>query len=408
MNQLLRNKSFLIVTSSDLLQNLAIWIRNMAILYFIVERTGGDPFAVSLITVLEYVPIFVFSFIGGGLADRWNPKRTMIWGDILSTLSIVMILIVFSTGYWQVLYAATFVSATVSQFSQPSSAKIFKRNVPEEHVQTAIALTQSLHSLFIIVGPLLGTFIYTTLGLQASLYSLLFLFISSALVLTFLPSSTTERDIQSSLYEDLLEGWRFILRTPSLKWLAVVFAIVGLAEGLVSPLQIFIITERLHLGATYVSYLSGISGLGLLIGSGIAAVISQKINQSFLLVAGICMMALTTIVEALSTSFLLTLTISFFGSISLAFINVVISTFMVAQIEEKMIGRVNGTIMPLFMGAILIGSSVTGLLMNATSLITVYLISAAIIFVSVLPGLLIRFKNSDVKDTELKSPSSLI
>ncbi|WP_211746938.1 MFS transporter [Paenibacillus sp. Marseille-Q4541] len=406
MNQLLRNKSFLIVTSSDLLQNLAIWIRNMAILYFIVEQTGGDPLAVSLITVLEYVPIFVFSFIGGGLADRWNPKKTMIWGDVLSTLSIVMILIVFWAGYWQVLYAATFVSATVSQFSQPSSAKIFKRNVPEEHVQTAIALTQSLHSLFIIVGPLLGTFIYTTLGLQASLYTLLFLFISSAIVLTFLPSTTAEREKQSSLYEDLLEGWRFILRTPSLKWLAVVFAIVGLAEGLVSPLQIFIITERLHLDETYVSYLSGIAGLGLLLGSGIAAVVSQKMNQTFLLVAGICMMALTTIVEALSTSFALTLTIRFFGSISLAFINIVISTFMVAQVEEKMIGRVNGTIMPLFMGAILIGSSVTGLLMNATSLLTVYMISAAVIFVSVLPGLLIRFNDPDVKDTKLDHHSS--
>lgn len=404
MNQLLRNKSFLIVTGSDLLQNLAIWIRNMAILYFIVERTGGDPFAVSLITVLEYVPIFVFSFIGGGFADRWNPKKTMIWGDVLSTLSIVLILALFWAGYWQVLYAATFVSAIVSQFSQPSSAKIFKRNVPEEHVQTAIALTQSLHSLFIIVGPLLGTFIYTTLGLQASLYTLLFLFISSAVLLTFLPSTTVEREKQNSLYEDLLEGWRFILRTPSLKWLAVVFAIVGLAEGLVSPLQIFIVTDRLELDATYVSYLSGISGLGLLIGSGMAAFIGQKINQTFLLVAGICVMALTTIGEALSTAFALTLTISFFGAISLAFINVVISTFMVAQVEENMIGRVGGTIMPLFMGAILIGSSVTGLLMNATSLLTVYLISAAIICVSVLPGLLIRFKNPAVRDEELESP----
>lgn len=404
MNQLLRNKSFLIVTGSDLLQNLAIWIRNMAILYFIVERTGGDPFAVSLITVLEYVPIFVFSFIGGGLADRWNPKKTMIWGDLLSTISIILILIVFWAGYWQVLYAATFISAIVSQFSQPSSAKIFKRNVPEEHVQSAIALTQSLHSLFIIAGPLLGTFIYTTLGLQASLYTLLALFISSAVLLSFLPSTTAEKEKQNSLYEDLLEGWRFILRTPALKWLAIVFTIVGLAEGLVSPLQIFIVTERLDLDATYVSYLSGVSGLGLLIGSGIAAFIGQKINQNFLLVTGLCVMALTTIGEALSTSFTLTLSISFFGAISLAFINVVISTFMVAQVEEKMIGRVNGTIMPLFMGAILIGSSITGLLMNATSLLTVYLTSAAIIFVSVIPGLLIRFKNPAVRDEELESP----
>lgn len=187
MRSLLTNRAFLIVTGSDLLQNLAIWIRNMAILYFIMEKTGGNPVAISLITVLEYVPIFVFSFIGGALADRWNPKRTMITGDILSTLSIVGIIAVLASGYWEVLYAATFVSSIVSQFSQPSSIKIVKRNVDEEHVQSAVAITQSSQSLFFILGPIAGTFIYTFLGIQASLYSLLVLFTSSAVLLAFLP-----------------------------------------------------------------------------------------------------------------------------------------------------------------------------------------------------------------------------
>ncbi|MET1168061.1 MFS transporter, partial [Bacillus velezensis] len=139
MNTLFRNKAFLIVTGSDLLQNLAIWIRNMAILYYVMDRTQGSPIAVSLITVLEFAPIFVFSIIGGALADRWNPKRTMILGDILSALSIVMIIGVLSSGYWQILYVATFVSSIVSQFSQPSSLKIVRRNVKGEHSQSAIA-----------------------------------------------------------------------------------------------------------------------------------------------------------------------------------------------------------------------------------------------------------------------------
>jgi len=89
----------------------------MAILYYIMDQTQGNPVAISLITVLEYAPIFVFSIIGGALADRWNPKRTMIIGDILSALSIVMIIVILSSGYWQILYAATLVSSIVSQFS---------------------------------------------------------------------------------------------------------------------------------------------------------------------------------------------------------------------------------------------------------------------------------------------------
>lgn len=67
--------------------------------------------------------------------------------------------------------------------------------------------------------------------------------------------------------------------------------------------------------------------------------------------------------------FWLTLSISFLGFISLAFVNVVISTFLITKIDEHLIGRVNGTITPLFIGAMLMGSFLSGVLMQHTSLL---------------------------------------
>lgn len=80
MKHLFRNKAFVLLTISDVLQNIGIWIRNMALLYFIMEKSHHNPVAISLLTVIEYAPIFLVSIIGGVLADRWRPKRTMIWG----------------------------------------------------------------------------------------------------------------------------------------------------------------------------------------------------------------------------------------------------------------------------------------------------------------------------------------
>ena len=130
MQRLLSNRVFRLVMVSDLLQHTAIWIRNMALLFFVMERTGGDPVAVALLTVAEYVPIFVFSVIGGVLADRWNPKRTMIVGDLMSAASVGVILWLLTKGWWEAIYVATFVSAVVSQFSQPSSARISRSMFP--------------------------------------------------------------------------------------------------------------------------------------------------------------------------------------------------------------------------------------------------------------------------------------
>lgn len=41
------NRTFLIVMASDFLQNLGIWIHNMALLYFVMEQTNENPVAVS-------------------------------------------------------------------------------------------------------------------------------------------------------------------------------------------------------------------------------------------------------------------------------------------------------------------------------------------------------------------------
>lgn len=396
MNTLFRNKSFLIVTGSDLLQNLAIWIRNMAILYYVMDRTQGSPIAVSLITVLEYAPIFVFSIIGGALADRWNPKRTMILGDILSALSIVMIIGVLSSGYWQILYVATFVSSIVSQFSQPSSLKIVRRNVKGEHLQSAIAITQSGQSLFLILGPIVGTFIYTAMGIQASMYALLTLFLISALLLTFLPKDATQRETNTSLLADIKEGWQYVARSRSLKMLSLVFICIGLSAGLISPLGIFLITERLGLEATSLQFLSGASGIGLLIGGGIAAAVSAKLNQTLTLLVGVLCLAVATMGEVLSSWFWLTLLISFLSSISMAFINVIISTYLVTRIDEHLIGRVNGTITPLFIGSMLLGSSMAGVLMNSTSIFIVYAISVTVMIMGIVPAMRIQFRNDQM------------
>ncbi len=61
-------------------------------------------FAISMISVAEFAPIFIFSFIGGTFADRWKPKRTMIWCETLSSLSVFAVLITLMFGTWKIVF----------------------------------------------------------------------------------------------------------------------------------------------------------------------------------------------------------------------------------------------------------------------------------------------------------------
>lgn len=386
MKSLLRNRTFILVMASDLLQQFAIWIRNMALLYFVMEQTNNDPIAVSLLSVMEYAPIFIFSFIGGVLADRWNPKRTMIVGDMLSTLSIIGIVLLLKFDYWQAIFFATLVSAIVSQFSQPSSSRVFKRYVEEKDVANAIAISQTLQSLFLILGPVIGSVVYTQFGLFVSLYSLIGLFMLSAITLSFLPKwIEKEKPASISLWNDMKEGWKYVFHTKNLCMMAITFSIIGLAVGLTQPLEAFLVIERLGMEKEAVQYLAAADGMGMLVGGVIAAVVTSKIHPKKMFMFGMVVLAISFLVEALSTSFWITSFMRFGTGMCLASINIVVGTFMLKLVPENMVGRVNGTVLPLFMGTMLIGTALAGALKEATSLIVVFCTAMALVLLAIFP-----------------------
>ncbi|MDM5153246.1 MFS transporter [Bacillus sp. DX1.1] len=386
MKDLLKNRAFMLVMISDILQQFAIWIRNMALLYFVMEQTNNDPVSVSLLSVMEYAPIFIFSFIGGALADRWNPKRTMVAGDMLSMLSIIGIVLLLKVNYWEAIFFITFVSAVVGQFSQPSSSRVFKRHVEEKQVATAIAMSQSLQSIFLIFGPVVGTIVYTQLGLFVSLYSLIGLFMLSAICLSFLPKwMEKEKPARVSLWNDIKEGWKYVLQTKNLLMIAIAFSIIGLAVGLTQPLEAFLVIERLGMEKEAVQYLTAADGMGMLIGGVVAAVFASKVNPKKMFVFGMTVLAISFLVEGLSTSFWLTSMMRFGTGICLACVNIVVGTLMIQMVPENMVGRVNGTILPLFMGTMLIGTSLAGGLKELTSLIVVFCIAMLFILLAIVP-----------------------
>ncbi|TGU73330.1 MFS transporter, partial [Mesorhizobium sp. M00.F.Ca.ET.186.01.1.1] len=111
MSNMLKNRYVRAILLSGLFLQIGIWVRNFAILLYVMDHTGGDPFAVSMISVAEYAPIFLFSFLAGTFADRWRPKRTMVWCDVLSALSVIAVLVTFVFGTWKAIFFATLISA---------------------------------------------------------------------------------------------------------------------------------------------------------------------------------------------------------------------------------------------------------------------------------------------------------
>ncbi|WNQ11919.1 MFS transporter [Paenibacillus aurantius] len=370
---------------SALFLQIGIWVRNYSILLFVMEKTGEDPVAVSLISVAEFAPIFIFSFIGGTFADRWRPKRTMVWCDILSSLSIFAVLLAMVFGGWKAVFFATLVSSILSQFSQPSGMKLFKLHVPEEHVQAGMSMYQTLFALFMILGPILGTFVFQSFGIDWAIAVTGVAFLLSAGVLTFLPPDrvASEAKAQTSVLQEMKLGFRYVLSSKVLSTLGGTFAAAGLALGLIQPLAVFLLTERLGLPKEYLQWFMMANGIGMIVGGGLTMAIAKNAAPQKLLAFGMAVSAVFILVSGMSTMLWLTLAANFISGLVMPAIQIGINTMILKNTEEAFVGRANGILTPLFMGSMVITMSLAGALKNAIPLVTIYGVSAALFIVGV-------------------------
>lgn len=380
--EVFRNRIVQAILLSLLFVQIGIWVRNFAVLLFVVEKTNGDPFAVSMISVVEFAPIFLFSFIGGTFADRWRPKRTMIWCDFLSALSIFAVLLSLVYGGWQAVFMATLVSAVLSQFSQPSGMKLFKIHVPEEQVQMGMSIYQTVAALFLILGPVLGTFVYQNFGIQVSIAIMGVSFIFSGLSLFLLPADPTpgERP-RTSLREEMASGIRYVFSKRVLFLLAGSFVAAGLALGLIQPLNIFLVTERLELPKENLQWILTANGVGMILGGGVALGFSNKIPPQRLLMIGMMVSAVGIAISGLSKELWLTMIFQFVIGLVMPFIQIGINTMILKQTESAFIGRVNGILNLLFTGSMVLAMIASGVLKQILSIVWMFEL-AAILFVA--------------------------
>ncbi|WP_028559595.1 MFS transporter [Paenibacillus pinihumi] len=369
-----------IILSRVLLQ-LGIWIRNYSVLLFVTELTNNNPVYVSLISVAEFAPIFLFGLIGGTFADRWRPKRTMVWSDLLSSLSVVAVLVAVMNGGWIPLLVGSFISASLSQFSQPSAMKLYKRHVPAEQLQGVMAMSQTVVAVFTVLGPVIGTFIFIKFGIHVSLILTAVMFLGSSLILLSLPRDGAEERSGNAggFMKELTAGLKYIGSNKSLRTLSVTFAAVGLASGLTQPLQIFLVIEKLGQDKQFLQWLVMANGAAMLAGGAVIMGIAKKVKPQVLLFIGLLVTSVCTIGIGASSMIWLTIVLLVLSGLVYPCIQGGIQTLIVRNTEGSFIGRVSGAIMPVFMGMMVTGMFITGYLKESFSLLSVYAASGVLI-----------------------------
>lgn len=383
---LFRNRFVQSILASALFLQLGIWIRNFAVLLYVVDKTNEDPLAVSMISIAEFVPIFFFSFIGGTFADRWRPKQTMIWCELLSATSVFIVFVTLLFTSWHIIFFATLISSILSQFSQPSGMKLFKQHLVGAQLQGAMSLYQTIFALFMVLGPILGTYVYQEWGIHLSIVFTGISFLMAALVLTWIPNDPLpkeDRELEkTSVWREMVSGVRYVLSKRLLILISLSYFLAGLGIGFIHPLSIFIVTEQLHLPKEFLKWLFTANGIGMCLGGVFTMLLSKTISPSRLLIYGSGMMAIGMSIIGFSTELWLTLLGEFICGLMLPCIHIGGNTTILQNTDSNYVGRVNGILIPMFTGAMIVTMSVGGLLKKMLPISIIFQITAFILLLS--------------------------
>src|SRR5208283_3278680 len=236
---------------------------------WLIYRLSHSAFLLALDQFLGGIPIFLFSLIGGVVADRVECRKVLLGSQYVQMASAGLLTILVATGHvhvWHIL-CLSFVSGFAQAFGGPAYQALIPTLVEKEDMPNAIALNAIQFNVAVMIGPALAGQALAKLGetwcFGLNALSFLAPIISlSILTVRFLPAKTTE-----SMFSSLKEGIRFTRKQGSMEALIVLaFCMTALAMPMRTYIPVFV-KDIFHRGPETYGNLLSLMGVGSICGS---------------------------------------------------------------------------------------------------------------------------------------------
>jgi MFS family permease len=210
----LRHRRYLYLWLGLLISIAGSQMQSAALHWHIRILTGEpDPLALGGIGLARIVPVVLFSFIGGPVADTFNRRRILFFTQSVMALVALTLAVLTFTGritIWYI-YALTAIQATAQAFDAPARQAMIPSIVPVKDLPNAFSLSSIAQNTGAIIGPALAGLVIATLG-QA--YTYFFNAISFfAVILALVLMGTVFQDTRNAPGIKLsaaLDGFQFI------------------------------------------------------------------------------------------------------------------------------------------------------------------------------------------------------
>jgi MFS family permease len=160
-----RHRPFAVYWVGGLLSNLGTWLQAVAGSIFVYQLTGS-PLAVGILNFVGFLPILLFSVLGGVISDRFDRRKVVVSTHVVSlVLAAALAAITFAGWISEVhLIAVAFALNTSYAVAKPAIIAMLPSLVPRDEVTDAVGLNTLQFILGQIAGPTLAALVMATAG----------------------------------------------------------------------------------------------------------------------------------------------------------------------------------------------------------------------------------------------------
>jgi predicted MFS family arabinose efflux permease len=334
---------------------------------WLIYRLSHSAFLLALDQFLAGIPIFLFSLIGGVVADRTERRKILLVSQYIQMASAATLTILVAFGLthvWPIL-CLSFVSGFAQAFGGPAYQALIPTLVDREDMPNAIALNSIQFNLAVTVGPALAGIALARLGEKWCFGLNALSFLAPVISLSIISARYLPEKSGESMFMSLKQGIHFIWRQGAMVALIILaFAMTFLSMPMRTYIPVFV-KDIFHRGPETYGNLLSLMGVGSIIGSlGVASLgnISKKgrfaLSMLVLLGAAIAGFSLS---KFLPVSYAMLLLVG----ASMMAVFATMTSLVQLSVTNEMRGRVMSVYNFAFRGGMPIGNLVSGWLVPA-------------------------------------------
>lgn len=315
---------------SIMLLVLSIWVKTL---------TGSSALA-GFTFFFMCIPAIVAPLVGVWI-DRIRRKPMLVWGNVLSAVAVLPLLLVRDEGdvwiIWTVagLYGVSFVVLPAGLNG------LLKELMPEDLLVDANSSIQTVKESYRLFGPLLGAALFAWLGGWAvALVDAASFLLAAAVIASIRVEEETPEPEHGAYWPQLTEGLRHLVHDRVLGNLLIGFGLSMLVLGFTES-AIFALTDHFGKEATYVSVIVSVQGIGAVVGGVVSARCVRRFGEVATSTIGLVLLGLSALGIAASPVMAgVLVSIVLFG-VSLPLLVVAYMTILQRRTPQRLMGRVS-------------------------------------------------------------------